>query len=294
MTERKHGLARIQLAATLRRMREHARVSRPAAARELYCTVSKIGDIETGRSGVRPAELEKLLDLYRVTGSDRAELIETARASRSRRKREASRSTIPSSESRYMDLESQAHTVTFYSAELLPGFLQIDGYARALLEWSGQHDVTVVDQRMALRVERRRLLTREDPPPAAYWCVVGEAALRAGVGGPAVMADQLEYLLEWANSLRHLVIQVLPLGSGAHQLMGITQTLLRFDAPARDILHVDTHPRNVFFDNEADVAAATHAMELLKAQAIGREDSLALIRRVLADYKEMSGHASLE
>jgi Ser/Thr protein kinase RdoA (MazF antagonist) len=108
------------------------------------------------------------------------------------------------------------------------------------------------------------------------------------------MADQLEYLLEWANSLRHLVIQVLPLGSGAHQLMGITQTLLRFDAPARDILHVDTHPRNVFFDNEADVAAATHAMELLKAQAIGREDSLALIRRVLADYKEMSGHASLE
>jgi transcriptional regulator with XRE-family HTH domain len=294
VTERRHGLARIQVAATLRRMREHSGVSRDAAARELYCTVSKIGDIETGRSGAKPAELEKLLDLYRITGEDRGELIETARTSRSRRKRNASRPTIPSNEGRYMDLESQARALTFFSPELLPGFLQTDSYARALLEWSGQHDVGVVDQRMALRMERRKLLTRADPAPASYWCVLGEAALRASVGGPAVMAEQLGYLLEWSATMRHLVIQVLPLGSGAHQLMGMTHTLLRFDPPARDILHVDTHPRNVFFDNEADVAEATHALELIKAQAIGREESLALIRRVRNEYKEMSGHAALE
>jgi hypothetical protein len=76
--------------------------------------------------------------------------------------------------------------------------------------------------------------------------------------------------------------------------MGMTHTLLRFDPPARDILHVDTHPRNVFFDNEADVSEATHALELIKAQAIGREESLALIRRVQNEYKEMSGYAALE
>jgi transcriptional regulator with XRE-family HTH domain len=279
VTERRHGLARIQVAATLRRMREHSGVSRDAAARQLYCTVSKIGDIETGRSGAKPAELEKLLDLYRITGEDRDELIETARTSRSRRKRNASRPTIPSNEGRYMDLESQARALTFFSPELLPGFLQTDSYARALLEWSGQHDVGVVDQRMALRMERRKLLTRADPAPASYWCVLGEAALRASVGGPAVMAEQLGYLLEWSATMR---------------LMGMTHTLLRFDPPARDILHVDTHPRNVFFDNEADVAEATHALELIKAQAIGREESLALIRRVRNEYKEMSGHAALE
>ena len=294
MTERRHGLARIQVAATLRRMREQSGVTREQAARELYCTVSKIGDIETGRSGVKPAELEKLLDLYRASGEDREVLVETARTSRSRRKRDVSRSSIPSSEIRFMDLEAQAQSLTFYSAELLPGFLQTDGYARALLEWSGQSDVTVIDQRMTLRVEQRKLLTRTDPPPAAYWCVLGEAALRAEVGGPVVMAEQLEFLLEWSRTIRHLVIQVLPLGSGAHHMMGMTHTLLRFDPPARDILHVDTHPRNVFFDNEQDVAEAAHAMELIKAQAIGREGSIALIRRVLHDYKEKSGHAALE
>jgi len=119
VTERRHGLARIQVAATLRRMREQAGVTRDAAARELYCTVSKIGDIETGRSGVKPAELEKLLDLYRVTGEDRDELIETARESRSRRKREAGPS-IPTSQRRYLDLETHARSLTFFSPELLP------------------------------------------------------------------------------------------------------------------------------------------------------------------------------
>jgi len=90
------------------------------------------------------------------------------------------------------------------------------------------------------------------------------------------------------------MIQILPLGSGVHQLMGLTHTLLRFEPPARDVLHVDTHPRNVFFDNESDVAEAAHALELIKAQAIGREDSLAVIRRVLSEYKEMSGYGALE
>ncbi|HEY1967426.1 MAG TPA: helix-turn-helix transcriptional regulator [Pseudonocardia sp.] len=294
MTERRHGLARIQVAATLRRMREQAGVPRDASARELYCTVSKIGDIETGRSGVKPAELEKLLDLYQITGADRDELIETARSSRSRRPREASGPTIPASNRRYLDLESQARSLTFFSSELLPGFLQTDGYARALLEWSGQLTPAEVDWRMALRAERRKTLVREHPPPPACWCIIGEAALRASVGGPAVMAEQLAYLLEWSGTLRHLMIQILPLGSGVHQLMGMTHTLLRFDPPARDVLHVDTYPRNVFFDSESDVADVTHALELIKAQAIGRQESLRMITRVLSDYKEMSGHAEVE
>jgi transcriptional regulator with XRE-family HTH domain len=294
VTDRRHGLARIQVAATLRRMREQAGLPRDAAARELYCTVSKIGDIETGRSGIKPAELEKLLDLYRVTGEDRELLVETARTSRSRRRRDPAAPSIPTSSRRYLDLETQARSLVFFSSELLPGFLQSDGYARALLEWSGQLTPAEIDWRLALRAERRKALARTDPPPTACWCILGEAALRAGVGGPTVMAEQLDYLLEWSRTMRHLMIQILPLGSGVHQLMGLTHTLLRFEPPARDVLHVDTHPRNVFFDNESDVAEAAHALELIKAQAIGREDSLAVIRRVLSEYKEMSGYGALE
>lgn len=290
MTERRHGLARIQVAATLRRMRERAGVTRDAAAAELFCTASKIGDIETGRSAVKPLELERLLDLYGAAGEDREALVDTARVSR--RGRRAGGPNIPTSEQRHVDLESQARSIIFFSPELLPGFLQTDAYARALLEWSGQLDPAQVDQRLALRAERRKILTRVDPPPVSCWCIMGEAALRSGVGGPGVMAEQLEYLLEWSRTMRHLVIQVLPLGSGAHGYMGLTHALLRFDPPARDILHVDTKVRNVFFDNEGDVGLAADVLELMKAKAIGRDESLALIDEIARNDKEMNGHAA--
>jgi hypothetical protein len=291
MAERRHGLARIQVAATLRRMREHAGVTRDAAAAELFCTVSKIGDLETGRSAVKPLEMERLLDLYRVTGPERDELIDTARASR--RTRRTSGPRIPTSEQRLVDLEAQARSLTFFSSELLPGYLQSDGYARALLEWSGQLDDAEIEQRMALRAERRKILIRDDPPPPACWCILGEAALRVNAGGPGVMVEQLEHLLELSHTCRHLVIQVLPLGSGTHGFMGQTLTLMRFDPPAPNILHIGVRVRNVFFDDQAEAEDVAAALDLMKAKAIGRDESLALISNVLREYREMSEHGTV-
>lgn len=292
MAERRHGLARIQLAATLRRMREHAGVTRDAAATELFCTVSKIGDLETGRSAVKPLELAKLLDLYRVTGPERDELIDTARASR--RTRRTSGPRIPTSEQRLVDLEAQARSLTFFSSELFPGYLQADGYARALLEWSGQLDDAEIEQRMALRAERRKILTRTDPLPPSCWCILGEAALRVNAGGPAVMAEQLEHLLELSHAWRHLVVQVLPLGSGTHGFMGQTITLLRFDPPAPNIVHVESRVRNIFFDDQGDAEDIAAALDLMRAKAIGRDESLNLITRVMREHNEMSGHGAAE
>jgi transcriptional regulator with XRE-family HTH domain len=289
VTNHRHGLARIQVAATLRRMREEAGLPRDAAARELYCTVSKIGDIETGRSGVKPAELEKLLDLYGAAEHDRQALVETAREARRRRRVAAN---IPVSRRRYVDLETQARAITFFSPGLLPPTLQTDRYARELLEWSGRLSVAEVDARLAVRAALRKNLARADPP--SYWCILGEATLRSNVGGAAVMAEQLEYLLEWSRTMHHLVIQVLPLGSGAHGFMGWTHTLLRFDPPAPDVLHMESSVRDLFFDGEAEVREVAEKLELMKAQAIGRNESLALIRDILAEYKEASGHARLE
>lgn len=290
MTERRHGLARIQVAATLRRMREQAGVSRDAAAQQLYCTVSKIGDIETGRSGVKPAELEKLLDLYGADGEDRDELIDTAREARGRRRG----MRIPPSNRRYLDLDTQARSVTFVSPGVLPAGLQTDNYARELLEWSGRLSEADVDAKLALRAEQRKNLLRTEQSPGSRWCIVGEAALRANVGGPAVMTEQLGDLLKWATTLRHLVVQVIPLGSGAHGFLGWTQTLLRFDPPAPDIVHMDSCTRDLYLDGQAEVREVAEALELMKAKAIGREESLALMKDILREYEEMSGHAALE
>lgn len=275
------GLARIQVAATLRRMREQAGVARDRAAAELSCTVSKIGDLETGRSRPKPAELEKLLDLYDVTGPDRDELVETAREAR--RRRRTGTANIPPGDQRFLDLESQARKITFCSPELIPGFVQTDGYARALFEWRSGLSADAVERRIALRAARRALLARADPPRC--WCILGEAALRANVGGPAVMAEQLHALLQATKDVPNFVIQILPTGSGAHGAIGVTRTLMEFDPPAGPVLHVDTDVRNVFFDDAVEMATVGHDLDLIRAQALDRERSAALIELVIRGYE---------
>src|SRR5205823_2314285 len=138
--------------------------------------------------------------------------------------------------------------ITFFSGELLPGFLQMEDYTRVLLEWGGKLPDSDIKIRIAARTARRRTMTRTDPPPPSCWCILGEAGLRANVGGPEVMAAQLEHVLDWSAEQPNAAVQVLPLGSGAHWLMGLTQTLLKFDPPAGDILHGDSLARNVFSD----------------------------------------------
>lgn len=288
MGERRPGLERIQVAATLRRMREEAGVSRERAADELGCTVSKIGDIETGRSGVRPVELERLLDLYGIVGEERQTLVDTARASRSRRPRSSHAAEIPSGHRRFVDLEAQATWVGYYSPELICGVLQTPAYARAVLEWSNWYDRAAVERRLALRMERTTILTRTDRPPVNYWCILSEAALMANVGGPAVMHDQLNHLLQCATQMDNLVVQILPMGTGPHSFMGMTITLLRFAPPAPDILYVEAPDQDRFSDRESDVARIASRFELLKAKALGREESIDLIAQVAREYKEKS------
>src|SRR2546429_348119 len=74
------------------------------------------------------------------------------------------------------------------------------------------------------RLQRSAALTRTDRPPLRYRCVLGEPALRSGVGGPEVMRAQLAHLIEVNRTMENVVIQVLPLGSGAHSLLGMTVT----------------------------------------------------------------------
>lgn len=291
MTVRRVGLERVQVAATLRRMREEGGISREQAAEELGCTVSKIGDIEIGRSGVRPAELDRLLDLYGASGPERQALVDTARESRSRRPRGSRPTEIPAGHRRFTDLEAQAVSAIYYSPELISGVVQTPGYARAVLGWSNWHDHAAVERRLALRMDRGKVLTRTSRPPLSYWCILGEAALRSNVGGPQVMREQLDYLFTCVKTMENLAMQVLPLGTGPHVFMGMTVTLLRFAPPAPDILHVEAPDQDRFSDRQVDDSSVTRRFDLLKAKALGTEESVDLIGRIVREYEEMSRHA---
>ncbi|MGH3945819.1 MAG: helix-turn-helix domain-containing protein, partial [Pseudonocardiaceae bacterium] len=195
MGQRQMNTERVQVAATLRRMREEAGLTREQAAEVLSCTASKIGDLETGRSGAKPIELAALLDRYGVTGDERDDLIEFARESQSRRPRGGHWVTIPGSHRRFLDLERQATSAIFYSGEVIHGLLQTEGYAQALLRWNNLQPPEVLEQVLKLRMGRSAALSRSNRPPLRLWCILGEAALRSGVGGASVMREQLEHLI---------------------------------------------------------------------------------------------------
>ncbi len=285
MAERPN-VERVQVAATLRRMREQAGVTREQAAEVLGCTHSKIGDLETGRSAPKPAELAMLLDHYGVADHERADLIEFARASRSRRPRSPyTAAVIPATHRRAVDLEAQAVSSTFYSSELIPGVLQVRPYAEAMLRWGNTYSPEEVKRLLELRMGRRAVLSRTDRPPLRYWCILGEAALRTKIGGPEVMYEQLERLVAANLTMENVVVQVLPLGAGMHTFLGITATLHRFPPPAPDVLSMDSYGRDTFSDRESEVALAAHHLDLVKAKALGRDESTEFIQTVMRELE---------
>lgn len=276
----------VQVAATLRRMREHARVTRDEAATVLGCTKSKIGDLETGRSKPKPAELERLLDHYGVLGPERAELVEFSRTSRTRRKpSQYTTAVIPTNIRRAVDLEVQAVSTVFFSSELIPGALQIPAYAKAILDWGWEDQPEDVAKRLELRAERAAVLTRTDRPPLRYRCVLGEAALRSDIGGPEVIREQIEHLVRLNRTLHNVAIQILPLGAGPHAFLGITVTLHRFLPPAPDLLILEGYGREIVRDERGEVMRATHHLDLVRAKALGVEDSTEFMQRV---HRELS------
>lgn len=278
----------VQVAATLRRMREEARVTRDEAALVLGCTRSKIGDLETGRSKPKPAELERLLDHYGIGGPERVEMIEFARTSRTRRKPSPyTAAVIPTTVRRAVDLEAQAISTVYYSCDLIPGLLQIPAYAKALLKsaWEGQPED--IATRLALRMERAAVLTRAHRPPLRLWCVLGEAALRTNIGSPKVMRQQIEHLVDRNRALSNLVIQILPLGSGPHAFLGLTVTMHRFPPPAPDLMIFEGYEREMVRDMPAEIARATHYLNLVRAKALGPEESIEFMQRVHQELSEL-------
>jgi transcriptional regulator with XRE-family HTH domain len=272
---------RIQVAASLRRMREEAGVTRDGAAAVLGCTRSKIGDLETGRSRPKTAELQRLLDHYGIIGPERDELVEFARGSHSRRRPSPYASAvIPPSVRRAVDLESQATSTIFYSGELIPGILQVPAYARALLEWGWTMEEDDVTTQLALRAELATMLTRTDRPPLRYWCILGEAALRTGVGGSKVMRDQIAHLIGCNRTINNVVVQILPLGSGPHSFLGLTVTMLRFPPPAPDKMLLEGYEREIVQSLPGEVLRAAHRLDLVRAKALSMEESTDLMTTV--------------
>ena len=100
-----------------------------------------------------------------------------------------------------------------FEACLIPGLLQTEEYARAVISAGGLHPTTMVDELVTVRLERQHLWQRAESPQCVF--VLDETALRRPIGGPAVLDAQLGRLMELAD-LPSVRLHVVPLDAGAH------------------------------------------------------------------------------
>lgn len=251
-------MGRRQLALDLRKLRMAAGLTIDDVARHLECSPAKVSRFETGAVKVGIQDLRAILELYGVEGPEREELFTLVRQARARGWWQSFADVVPPDSTTFFGMEDGAASIAQHSTSLVPGLLQTEAYARSLIGSLPAVPNGLIERRVELRVRRQQLLTRRQPP--TLHTVLDEAALCRMIGGAAVMADQLDQLLEVARR-PNVTLQVLPFSSGAHPAAGVSFTVFGFPDPSdAHVVYREQLDRNNFLDHPSEVAPYLDAL----------------------------------
>ncbi|MGW1157081.1 helix-turn-helix domain-containing protein [Streptomyces sp. NPDC002513] len=248
----------------LRRQREAHGLKQGQLGEIIFCTGSLIGQIETTKK-IPTRDFSERVDAALGTDGLFSRLIGLVL-----------RSQLPHWFQPYAEMEAKASYISTYQAQLVYGLLQTEEYARAVLSVDR---LTKVDEMVAARMERQRILQRDEPP--ALWVILSEAALLLEIGGRDVMRRQLAYLLGFQED-PWVQVQVLPFSTGQHTGMMGTFTLLRFDDDP-DLFYMDGYDQGHMTANPDVIKERSVGYARLQASALSPEDSARLITRVMEE-----------
>jgi transcriptional regulator with XRE-family HTH domain len=270
---------RILVGGQLRRLREASGITREEAADAIRGSEAKMSRIESGRVGFKQRDVADLLTLYGVTeGPDRDALLSLADRANEPGWWHRYNDAMPDWFSAYVGLEQAATIIRNYEAQYVPGLLQTEGYARAVIELGQAVGVDEVRQRVELRIQRQRLLYTPQPPD--YWALIDEAVLRRNMGGRKVMRDQLDHILEAARR-PHITVQVVPFERSDAAAVGGPFTLLRFAEPdLPDIVYLEQLNSALYLNRRVDVEGYLKIINRLAAGALTPSRSTELITSV--------------
>ncbi|MGH3906216.1 MAG: DUF5753 domain-containing protein [Pseudonocardiaceae bacterium] len=171
---------------------------------------------------------------------------------------------------------AEARSVSNYESLFVPGLLQTEDYARAVIKgvlpMASEHEV---EQHVRALIDRQRLLSK--PNALKLWAIVDEAALHRQVGGPGVMRAQLAHLITAAGEPQ-VTLQVIPYSAGAHAGMPGSFILLDFPNPVDpDVVYIDSLAGDLFLEKEADLRRYRLLFEHLRAVAASPDDAASLL-----------------
>ncbi|WP_240958131.1 helix-turn-helix domain-containing protein [Streptomyces barkulensis] len=260
-------VGRIVLGLRLRDLREKAGCSFEEAAAALSVNAATVRRMEKAEVGLKPLFVEKLLETYGVERQEIDSFLALVEESRRPGWWHRFRDVLPDWFGLYVSLEGSASVIRGYEPHCVPGLLQTEDYARALLRTGFPNaPEDELERRVALRLGRQRLIAKPDAP--RLWVVVDETVLHRPVGGPEVMRAQIDRLLE-ATALPNVTLQILTFGAGPHPGMFGPFQLFRFDIPELpDIVYTESLTGAVYLDERPDTAAYLEALDRMGAQAV--------------------------
>lgn len=271
---------RILLGSQLRRLREAKGVSREEAGYSIRGSESKISRLELGRVSFKERDVEDLLTLYGVTEeAERAPFMALVREANQQGWWQSFSEVLPNWFQPYIGLEESATLIRTYELQFIPGLLQTEDYARAIIT-QGNRGVSrdTIEARVNVRMNRQKVLDREDAP--RLWVVVDEAALRRPIGGVKTMKAQIEHLID-LMSTPSLTLQVMPFDFGGHAAEGGAFSILRFPEPdIPDVVYIEVLGGANYLDKREDVDRYMEAMDRLAVDSTTPARTADVLKRI--------------
>jgi transcriptional regulator with XRE-family HTH domain len=277
---------RRRLAAELRGIRESKGKSGDTVAAALKWSPSKISRYERARTGLRPREVERLLDYYQITGPRRALLLGLAEDAAQKGWWEEHADSLSEDYKQFIGLEHEATSMAIWHVDVVTGLLQTEEYARHIIgSYSRVEPVApgMVGRLVRVRMRRQQVLSRDGLELSV---VLDESVLKRRIGDESVMYDQLQRLVKEADR-PNLTLQVLPLDA-QHSVFGESFVIFSFgqdaDAMLQDVVSTE-HLRSGFtLEGERDTYLHRIAFQMLSEASLDPVASRALILETAESY----------
>ncbi|MEU9332493.1 helix-turn-helix transcriptional regulator [Streptomyces sp. NPDC048290] len=285
MSERRPAptVGQVVLGKRLQELREAAGLRREQAARVLRVAPATVRRMEMAEVSLKIPYVQVLLETYGVPGDEAGAFVTLAEEANEPGWWQRFHDVLPDWFSLYVSLEGAAGMIRSYEPHFVPGLLQTEDYARAVLEAGtiGQDGPETVERHVSLRMTRQKLL--QDPNPPRLWVIMDETVLVRPVSEHAsVMREQLERLLEFADSGR-VTLQVAEFAAGPHPGTYAPFSLFRFTEPELpDMVFTEYLTGALYLDSREEVSAHLEVLDHLTAHAA----SVQRTKDILREYRD--------
>ncbi|MEU6143748.1 helix-turn-helix transcriptional regulator [Streptomyces sp. NPDC047081] len=285
MSERRPAptVGQVVLGKRLQELREAAGLKREEAARVLRVAPATVRRMEMAEVSLKIPYVQVLLETYGVQEDEAAAFVALAEEANQPGWWQRFHDVLPDWFSLYVSLEGAARLVRSYEPHFVPGLLQTEAYARAVMEAGtiGQTGPDLIERHVSLRMARQSLLERPDPPH--LWVIMDETVLKRPVSiRGEVMREQLDKLLDFAERDR-VTLQVAEFKDGPHPGTYAPFTLFRFAEPELpDMVFTEYLTGALYLDSRTEVSAHLEVLDHMTARAA----SAARTKKILREYRE--------